>query len=26
LGSNATSAAGRHTKLFYYCRAEQGLL
>jgi hypothetical protein len=25
-GSNTTSAAGRHTKLFYYCRAEQGLL
>lgn len=25
-GSNAAGAASRHTKLFYYCRAEQGLL
>lgn len=25
-GSNCTAAAGRHTKLFYYCRAEQGVL
>lgn len=25
VGSNCTAAAGRHTKLFYYCRAEQGL-
>jgi len=25
-GSNSTAAAGRHTKLFYYCRAEQGML
>jgi hypothetical protein len=25
-GSNSVAAAGRHTKLFYYCRAEQGML
>jgi hypothetical protein len=25
VGSNCTAAAGRHTKLFYYCRAEQGV-
>lgn len=24
--SNVSAAAGRHTKLFYYCRGEQGLL